>query len=89
MPMLGGVRPPIASLVVLLLVVAALTVIGLDGIHTVRIPQAVLNGEQQIAADTAVAGLHFSGAPLTANKAHALGKVEASPEARLDDVTWV
>ncbi len=53
MPMLGGVRPPIASLVVLLLVVAALTVIGLEGIHTVRIPQAVLNGEQQIAADTA------------------------------------
>ncbi|WP_260326316.1 HAMP domain-containing protein [Streptomyces sp. TLI_185] len=46
-------RPPIASLVVLLLVVAALTVIGLDGIHNVRIPQAVLNGEQQIAADTA------------------------------------
>ncbi|GHI06166.1 hypothetical protein Scel_44870 [Streptomyces cellostaticus] len=51
--MLGGVRPPIASLVVLLLVVAALTVIGLDGIHTGGIPQAVLNGEQRIAADTA------------------------------------
>ncbi|MFF4487568.1 HAMP domain-containing protein [Streptomyces sp. NPDC001544] len=46
-------RPPIASLVVLLLVVAALTVIGLDGVHTSGIPQAVLNGEQQIAADTA------------------------------------
>ncbi|MEV5873659.1 HAMP domain-containing protein [Streptomyces sp. NPDC052101] len=46
-------RPPIASLVVLLLVVAALTVIGLDGIHAERVPQAVLNGEQQIAADTA------------------------------------
>ena len=43
----------------------------------------------QIAADTAVAGLHFSGAPLTANKAHALGKVDATPEGRLDDVTWV
>ncbi|MFF5014486.1 HAMP domain-containing protein [Streptomyces sp. NPDC001165] len=47
-------RPPIASLVVLLLVVAALTVIGLDGIHAERVPQAVLNGEQQIAADTAL-----------------------------------
>ncbi|WP_227025890.1 HAMP domain-containing protein [Streptomyces fodineus] len=47
-------RPPIASLVVLLLVVAALTVIGLDGIQSERIPQAVLNGEQQIAADTAL-----------------------------------
>lgn len=54
MPMLGGVRPPIASLVVLLLVVAALTVIGLDGIQSEPIPQAVLNGEQQIAADTAL-----------------------------------
>ncbi|MGW1291175.1 HAMP domain-containing protein, partial [Streptomyces sp. NPDC002586] len=47
-------RPPIASLVVLLLVVAALTVIGLDGIQSEPIPQAVLNGEQQIAADTAL-----------------------------------
>ncbi|MEU6550462.1 HAMP domain-containing protein [Streptomyces sp. NPDC046915] len=47
-------RPPIASLVILLLVVAALTVIGLTGVHTAGIPQAVLNGEQQIAADTAV-----------------------------------
>ncbi|MEU5594325.1 HAMP domain-containing protein [Streptomyces sp. NPDC020298] len=47
-------RPPIASLVVLLLVVAALTVIGLTGIHTAGVPQAVSNGEQQIAADTAL-----------------------------------
>lgn len=53
MPILGGVRPPIAALVVLLLVVAALTVIGLGGVHAERVPQAVLNGEQQIAADTA------------------------------------
>ncbi|MFE9450297.1 HAMP domain-containing protein [Streptomyces sp. NPDC006739] len=47
-------RPPIASLVVLLLVVAALTVIGLEGIHATRVPQAVLDSEQQIAADTAL-----------------------------------
>lgn len=53
MPMLGGVRPPIASLVALLLVVAALTVIGIDGVRAAPIPQAVLNGEQHIAADTA------------------------------------
>lgn len=53
MPMLGGVRPPIASFVVLLLVVAALTVIGIGGVHAEPIPQAVLNGEQHIAADTA------------------------------------
>ncbi|MGW4567117.1 HAMP domain-containing protein, partial [Streptomyces sp. NPDC004561] len=54
MPLLGGVRPPIASLVLLLLVVAALTVIGLGDVHAERVPQAVLNGEQQIAADTAL-----------------------------------
>lgn len=54
MPILGGVRPPIASLVVLLLVVAALTMIGLDGIHSAGVPQAVSDGEQQIAADTAL-----------------------------------
>ncbi|WP_234536478.1 HAMP domain-containing protein [Streptomyces shenzhenensis] len=47
-------RPPIAALVVLLLVVAVVTVAGLDGIHATRVPQAVLNGEQQIAADTAL-----------------------------------
>ncbi|MGW2640898.1 HAMP domain-containing protein [Streptomyces sp. NPDC001348] len=48
-------RPPIAALVVLLLVVATLTVIGLAGVHSAGIPQAVLNGEQRIAADTAAA----------------------------------
>ncbi|MGW7824987.1 HAMP domain-containing protein [Streptomyces puniciscabiei] len=47
-------RPPIASLVALLLLVAALTVIGLNGIHAGQVPQAVLNDEQQIAADTAL-----------------------------------
>lgn len=54
MPMLGGVRPPIASLFVFLLAVAALTVIGLEGVHSAGIPQAVLDGEQRIAADTAL-----------------------------------
>ncbi|MFJ9037188.1 HAMP domain-containing protein [Streptomyces sp. NPDC102406] len=54
MPMLGGIRPPVASVVVLLLMVAALTVMGLEGIHTAGVPQAVLNGEQRIAADTAL-----------------------------------
>ncbi|MEU6390866.1 cache and HAMP domain-containing protein [Streptomyces sp. NPDC046939] len=54
MPMLGGIRPPVAAVVVLLLMVAALTVIGLEGIHTAGVPQAVLNGEQRIAADTAL-----------------------------------
>jgi hypothetical protein len=54
MPLLGGVRPPIASLIVLLLVVAALTVAGLGSIHGGQVPLAVLGGEQQIAADIAV-----------------------------------
>lgn len=54
MPLLGGVRPPIASLIVLLLVVAALTVVGLGSIHGEQVPVAVLGGEQQIAADLAV-----------------------------------
>ncbi len=54
MPLLGGVRPPIASLVLLLLVVAALTVAGLGAIHAERVPSAVLTAEQRIAADTAL-----------------------------------
>ncbi|MGW7002345.1 HAMP domain-containing protein [Streptomyces sp. NPDC054933] len=54
MPLLGGVRPPIASLIVLLLVVAALTVAGLGSVHGEQMPHAVLGGEQQIAADIAV-----------------------------------
>lgn len=54
MPILGGVRPPVAALVALLLVVATLTMISLNGIHAGRVPQAVSDGEQQIAADTAL-----------------------------------
>ncbi|WP_269857376.1 HAMP domain-containing protein [Streptomyces sp. RPT161] len=54
MPLLGGVRPPIASFIVLLLVVAALTVAGLGSVHGEQVPQAVLGGEQQTAADIAV-----------------------------------
>ncbi|WP_210526910.1 S8 family serine peptidase [Rubellimicrobium arenae] len=43
----------------------------------------------QITANPAVAGLHFSGAPLTANKAHVLAKVDTSPEGPIADATWV
>ncbi|WP_308286589.1 HAMP domain-containing protein [Streptomyces griseorubiginosus] len=39
----------------LLLAVAALTVISLDSVRSARVPQAVLDEEQQIAADTALA----------------------------------
>ncbi len=54
MPLLGGVRPPIASLIALLMVVAALTVAGLGSVHGDQVPQAVLGGEQQTAGDIAV-----------------------------------
>ncbi|MFI2031459.1 HAMP domain-containing protein [Streptomyces buecherae] len=43
-----------ASVVVLLMMVAALTVVSLEGVRTAGVPQAVLNGEQRIAADTAL-----------------------------------
>ncbi|MFJ6836252.1 HAMP domain-containing protein [Streptomyces sp. NPDC091209] len=47
-------RPPIVLLVLLLLAVAVLTVVGLGDVHSERVPPAVLNSEQQIAADTAL-----------------------------------
>jgi HAMP domain-containing protein len=53
MPLLGGVRPPIAALLALLLVVALITLLGLSRIHTADVPQAVQDGERQIAADAA------------------------------------
>ncbi|MFF4541103.1 HAMP domain-containing protein [Streptomyces aureus] len=54
MPLLGGVRPPIVLLLLLLLLVAAATVVGLGAVHSDRVPEAVLNSEQQIASDTAL-----------------------------------
>jgi HAMP domain-containing protein len=53
MPLLGGVRPPLAALLVLLLVVALITLFGLGRIHTADVPQAVQDSERQIAADAA------------------------------------
>ncbi|MEU2223143.1 HAMP domain-containing protein [Streptomyces sp. NPDC018347] len=54
MPLLGGVRPPIASLIALLPVIAAVTAVAVGGIRAERVPQAVVDGERQIAADTAL-----------------------------------
>ncbi|MFJ8158957.1 HAMP domain-containing protein [Streptomyces sp. NPDC094468] len=54
MPLLGGIRPPVASLTVLMLAVAVVTVFTLNGIRTERVPQALLDGQQQIAADFAL-----------------------------------
>ncbi|MEU6225534.1 HAMP domain-containing protein [Streptomyces sp. NPDC047042] len=53
MPLLGGVRPPLASLSVSLLVIAALVVVALGRVHTGQRPGAALEAERQIAADTA------------------------------------
>lgn len=43
----------------------------------------------QFTATPAVAGLHFSGAPLTANKAHALGQVDRSRFGPIPGATWL
>ncbi|MGW2633498.1 HAMP domain-containing protein [Streptomyces chattanoogensis] len=53
MPLLGGVRPPIAALFCALLVVAAFFALGLGTVHEEDVPEAVRDGERQIAADTA------------------------------------
>ncbi|MFF9778629.1 HAMP domain-containing protein [Streptomyces sp. NPDC013978] len=53
MPLLGGVRPPLASLGVSLLVIAALVVVALGRVHAGQRPGAALEAERQIAADTA------------------------------------
>ncbi|MBC9731005.1 HAMP domain-containing protein [Streptomyces sp. TRM68367] len=54
MPLVGGVRPPVAILMVLLLSVAGLTVYALGSIPSEQVPLAVRDAEQQIAADAAV-----------------------------------
>ncbi|OLS43828.1 hypothetical protein BV509_05430 [Rhodovulum sulfidophilum] len=43
----------------------------------------------QFTATPSVAGLHFSGAPLTANKAHALGRVDQSPLGPITGAAWI
>ncbi|MFI0787412.1 HAMP domain-containing protein [Streptomyces lydicus] len=54
MPLLGGVRPPIAVLLCALLVVAAFAAAGLGTVHEQDVPQALADAERQIAADTAL-----------------------------------
>ncbi|KMK68467.1 S8 family serine peptidase [Puniceibacterium sp. IMCC21224] len=43
----------------------------------------------QFAASPGVAGLHFSGATLYANHAHALGAVNAAPSGPIPGATWI
>jgi HAMP domain-containing protein len=66
MPLLGGVRPPIAALACLLLAVAAFTAFGFESIHEQDVPQAVRDAERQIAEDAAVAVGTSIGAKATA-----------------------
>ncbi|MFI9045724.1 HAMP domain-containing protein [Streptomyces sp. NPDC053427] len=54
MPLLGGVRPPIAALLCTLLAVAAFSALGLGTVRERDVPQALSDTERQIAADTAL-----------------------------------
>ncbi|MFG3114252.1 HAMP domain-containing protein [Streptomyces sp. NPDC048197] len=53
MPLLGGVRPPIAALLCALLAVAAFTALGLGTVHEQDVPQALRDAERRIAEDAA------------------------------------
>jgi hypothetical protein len=55
MPLLGGVRPPIAALFCLLIAVAASTVLAIGTTGGQEVPQAAREAEQQIAGDAAAA----------------------------------
>lgn len=67
MPLLGGIRPPIALLLILLLAVAAITALAVGGLRVDDTPQAVRESHQFAAEDTAAslrAGLHESATDL-------------------------
>ncbi|MFB7616082.1 HAMP domain-containing protein [Kitasatospora sp. NPDC056181] len=67
MPLLGGIRPPIALLLILLLAVAAITALAVGGLRVDDTPQAVRESHQFAAEDTAGslrAGLHESATDL-------------------------
>ncbi|WP_196197138.1 HAMP domain-containing protein [Streptacidiphilus fuscans] len=53
MPLLGGVRPPLAALLCLLLAVVALAMLALGQTVAEDVAPAVLNSQQHIASDTA------------------------------------
>ncbi|MFF2349383.1 HAMP domain-containing protein [Kitasatospora sp. NPDC058115] len=67
MPLLGGIRPPIALLLVLLLAVSAITALTVGGLRVDDTPQAVRESHQYAAEDTALslrAGLRENTADL-------------------------
>ncbi|MYT33154.1 MULTISPECIES: HAMP domain-containing protein [unclassified Streptomyces] len=53
MPLLGGVRPPIAALLCALLAVAVFPTLALGTVHDQEVPQAVRVAERRIAEDAA------------------------------------
>ncbi|MEU9039087.1 cache and HAMP domain-containing protein [Streptomyces sp. NPDC048352] len=55
MSLLGGIRPPITVLSVLLLALAGFTAFSLGTLHEDRLPQAVLTSQQHFAEDGAIA----------------------------------
>lgn len=55
MPLLGGIRPPVAALLVLLLAVAAATALILGRTDTSSVSRAVLASQQHVAEDGATA----------------------------------
>ncbi|MEU3573582.1 HAMP domain-containing protein [Kitasatospora sp. NPDC036755] len=78
MPLLGGIRPPIALLLVLLLAVAAITALAVGGLRVDDTPQAVRESHQFAAQDTATslrAGLHES----TTDLRRAAARYESAP----------
>ncbi|MFI5644608.1 HAMP domain-containing protein [Kitasatospora sp. NPDC051705] len=78
MPLLGGIRPPIVLLLVLLLAVAAITALAVGGLRVDDTPQAVRESHQYAAEDTAAslrAGLHESATDLR----RAAARYDAAP----------
>lgn len=55
MSLLGGIRPPIAVLSVLLLALAGVTALALGRVDQGRVPEAVLTSQQHFAEDGAIA----------------------------------
>ncbi|WP_078588733.1 MULTISPECIES: cache domain-containing protein [Streptomyces] len=86
MPLLGGIRPPIVLLVVLLLAVAAITALAVGGLRVDDTPQAVRESHQYAAEDAAAslrAGLHESATDLR----RAAARYEGAPADPADVLT--
>ncbi|WP_395295898.1 cache domain-containing protein [Kitasatospora hibisci] len=85
MPLLGGIRPPIALLLILLLAVAAITALAVGGLRVDDTPQAVRESHQYAAEDTAAslrAGIQESATDLRRAAARYDG-APATPDAVL------